>query len=309
MENNKYNVIILNTEISEPIVAKMASLFKISAEQSKNILQKKLFIIKKETDKVTAEKFHKAITAAGVNCKIEEIIDEEDTELPTIEVMQSNTKVKPLTDITRQKIEPLHSEQVDLSLEARPIKKDSSIEEKVFENIDPDNFCPDCGTIRASADSICVHCDYNPQELKRKRTKTIAIWAIIIIIVLTIITAAGLPFYQRYAKRMQVIDDLKLAFNARNEVTDFINKTNFWPNQNIDAGLEKQISNRSIKSVIVGNKSVITVIIRAQVLDGEEKTLVLTPNILKGQIVWNCVNGTLPEEFRPDICIKRNPVE
>ena len=93
-----------------------------------------------------------------------------------------------------------------------------------------------------------------------------------------------------------------LAYDTRNTVTDFILKTNFWPNQNIDAGLDKQISNQTLKSVTVGENATITVVFRAEALDDEEQTLIFSPHTLKGRIVWNCLKGTLKEEFRPELC-------
>jgi len=301
MDNKKYNVTILQTQASEPVTAQLAKLFKISAGKARQILQKESFIIKKQTDKSTAEKFHKAISAAGVSCRIDEILDEEETALPVIEELETSAQGKPLTDITRPDITPLHNEHAKLTLAAGPAKKNTS-QDEIIENIDSANFCPDCGTIRASENSTCLHCGYDPETLKRNNTKAALIKVAIIIVILAIGAGIGFPFYQQYAKRIQIEEDLKLAFDTRNKVTEFIHQTNFWPNQNIDAGLDKQINNQSIKSVIVGEGAVITVVIRAQVLDGEEQTLILTPNILKGRIVWNCLKGTLKEEFRPEVC-------
>ncbi|MCW9047662.1 MAG: pilin [Gammaproteobacteria bacterium] len=310
MDNKKYNVTILQTPVSEPVTTQLSKLFKISADKSQQILQKDSFIIKKQTDKITAEKFHKAITAAGVNCQIDEIIAEAETALPEIEEIENTAKVKPLTDITRPDITPLHQENINLSLEdGVPEKNNSSSDPAKINDINPENFCPQCGTIRASADSTCIHCGYNPQELKKSKTKTTLISATIIILLLGIGIGIGFPFYQQYSKRAQIIEDLKLAFDTRNKVTEFIQKTNFWPNQNIDADLDKRISNRTLKSVVVGNNAIITATLYGHVIDGTEQTLIFTPNILKGRIVWNCLKGTLKEEFRPEICITRSQQE
>jgi len=307
MDNKKYNVTILQTQASESVTSEISKLFKIPSEKAQQILQKKSFIIKKQTDKNTAEKFYKAITAAGVNCQIDELIEEE-TALPEIEEIENIAKVKPLTDITQPDITPLHKENVNLSLEDGPLKKnDQTDEEQKINDISPENFCPECGTIRASENSICIHCGYDPQELKKNNTKTILIRTAIIILLLVIGLGIGFPFYQQYAKRTQIKEDLTLAFETRNKVTEFIQKTNFWPNQNIDADLDKRISNRTLKSVIVGNNAVITATIYGHATDGTEQTLIFTPNILKGRIVWNCLKGTLKEEFRPEICITHNP--
>ena len=266
MDSKNYNVILeKNTNPVEGTAEKLAGLFKIPLEKAQAILQKDGFAIKKQTDKATAKKFHKAIITTGANCRIEEIIEEEEeTALPTIEEVVSTKEAKPLTDITRPDISPLHSKQEDLSLESRPVEKakEDQKEDKVIEDIKPENFCPECGTIRASADSICIHCGYDPEDLKSTTSKVKLINLAIVILILVAGGFLGLPYYEQYAKRTQIETDLTLAFDTRNTVTEFIQKTNFWPNQNIDAGLPKLIENQSIESVLLGDNGVMTVTIR-----------------------------------------------
>jgi len=303
MNNKKYNVTLIQATdpVSNSTVTVLAKLFKISTDKAKKILHKKTFVIKKDTDKATAEKFHKAISAIGVNCEINEV--EEESALPEIEDVKSSTQGRPLIDITRPDVtSPLLNEQTDLTLADGPVEKTANKKKKPIDNVDPANFCPECGTIRASPDSQCVHCDYDPIEIKRSNTKSILIKMLIALIILGIAAIFAFPYYQQYTKKSQIHNDLKLAFDTRNQVTEFILQTNFWPNQNIDAGLEKNISNSSLKSVTVGNNAVITVVLRAEALSGHEQTLILIPNTLKGRIVWNCLGGSLQKAFRPDIC-------
>ncbi len=311
MGNKKYKVTILQTHTTEPNIKKFAKLFKITQQKAEEILAKPSFIIKKQTDKATADKYQKLITAAGVKNKIEEERSPLQSALPTIENVQTTAQVKPLLDITRQTIKPLQqSTPMNLSLvtQERPkpneaeVKVKEEAEKRAIKDIDPDNFCPNCGTIRAAPDSICNHCGYDPDKINHSNKKRVVIIASLFITVLAVLFLIGNPYYQQYTKRIQIAEDLKLAFDVRNKVSDFILKTNFWPNQNIDAGLEKNISNQSIKSVLIGENASITVTIKGQTLDGEDQTLILTPHTLKGRIVWNCRKGTLSEKFRPDIC-------
>lgn len=309
MDSKHYKVIIeKNPTPAQGTAEKLASLFKLPLEKAQAILQTDSFVIKKQTDKATAEKFHKAITAAGAVCRIEEIIEaEKETALPTIEEVVTTKEAQPLIDPTRPDILPLHSEQMDLSLEARPVEKAKTdqAEDKVIEDINPENFCPDCGTIRASADSICIHCGYDPEDIKSTFTKVKLINLVIVILILVAGGFLGLPYYQQYAKRAQIETDLNLAFDTRNTVTAFIQTTNFWPNQNIDAGLPKQIENQSIESIVLTENGVMTVTIRGEVLGGDSQTLIFTPNTLKGRVVWNCLKGTLVKEMRPEICLAK----
>ena len=310
MDNNHFKVIITKSDdTSGEIAQKIAGLFKISPDKAAGMLQQDEFVIKKQTDKPTAEKFHKAITNAGANCRIEETQTEEETELPTIQDIATPIDVKPLTDPTRTDIEPLQSKHLNFSLEERLAEKNTKDpnEQPQFKSIDSAHFCPECGTIRSGEDSACVHCGYDPAAIKSRNTKAALIKAGFGMGVLIVAAIIALPFYQQYEKQTQIQNDLTLAFDTRNKVTEFIQRTNFWPNQNIDAGLNKHISNRSLKSVVVGDNSIITVTIRANALQGSEQTLILTPNTLKGRVVWNCLGGTLQDEFRPEICRKHTP--
>lgn len=318
MDNNKnYKVIISHsTDPSGNIASKLASLFKTTPEKASAILQQDEFVIKKQTDKQTAEKFHKAISAAGANCRIEEIVAEEETELPTIEDIATPQDVKPLTDPTKSAIEPLASKPLNFSLEERVDKPDQpdGTEDDQFKSIAPENFCPECGTIRSSANAACVHCGYDPAQIKSQNTKTLITRTAIVGAILVIAVLIALPFYQQFSRVKQIQDDLKLAFDTRNSVTEFIKTTNFWPNQNIDASLPKSISNRSIESVVVGNKAVITITLKKQALEeldlnSNNRTLVFTPNTLKGRIVWNCLKGTLEKSLRPEICQKKDAID
>jgi len=314
MDNNNFKVIITKSDDNSGTVAeKIAALFKISTEKAAGILQQNEFVVKKQTDKLTAEKFHKAISSAGAKCRIEEIVLEEEAELPTIEEIATPVDVKPLTDPTKADIEPLQSKPLNFSLEEKPAQKtsDTPAEDPQFKSIDAAHFCPECGTIRSSEDSTCVHCGYDPLLIKSSNKKAALVKVTLGIIVFLVAAVIALPFYQQYTKQAQIQSDLLLAFDTRNKVTEFITKTNFWPNQNIDADLPKSISNQSIESIIVGSNAVITITLKKQALQAldlntNNRTLIFTPATLKGRIVWNCLKGTLEESLRPEICRKQD---
>lgn len=246
MNGKRYSVIIINNpaldaEQTSSLVTNLSKLFKVSEEKARGILQKDRFVIKQKIDQQTAEKYHRAITAAGANCRIEEEPDEEDTALPQIEEIKTQSAGIPLGDPTRPGSEFLDQRQGKLDLSMQPIEssRDKHGNNKVLDEIRAENFCPDCGTIRASSDSACVHCGYDPQAQKScgNRSRLIKLAALVIILL-----AAGflaLPYYQQFEQRRQLSNDLELAFETRNQVTEFISSTNFWPNQNIDAGLAK----------------------------------------------------------------------
>ncbi len=313
MNSEHYRVIIINkpaldADSSSTLAANLSKLFKVSEEKARSILQKDQFVIKQNIYKQTAEKYHRAITQAGADCRIEEEPTEEDSALPEIEEIKTQSAGIPLGDPTRPGADLLGQQQSKLDLSMQPIEssRDKNGNNKVLDEIKPENFCPDCGTIRASVDSVCVHCGYDPLAQKTSDKGKI-LKAVALIIILLAAGFLALPYYQQFEQRRQLSNDLELAFATRNQVTEFINTTSFWPNQNIDAGLEKNISNASIKSIEISDNALITVTLHASASDGTEHTLIFTPNTLKGRVVWNCLKGSLPMELRPDICRPQKP--
>jgi Tfp pilus assembly major pilin PilA len=314
MNSERYRVIIINNpaldaDSTSTLATNLSKLFKVPEEKTRSILQKDQFVIKQNIDKQTAEKYHRAITQAGADCRIEEDLTEDDSALPEIEEVQTQSAGIPLGDPTRSGNEFLGQQQAKLDLSVQPMESatDKKGNNKTLDEIKVENFCPDCGTIRASSDSACVHCGYDPLEEKKAGKNRILIKAAALIIILLAAGFLALPYYQQFEQRRQLSNDLELAFATRNQVTEFINATNFWPNQNIDAGLEKNISNRSISSIQISDNAVMTVTLRASAAGGSEHTLIFTPNTLKGRVVWNCLKGSLPLELRPDICRPKQP--
>jgi|GEM_PF-1735464 len=309
MNNKRYSVIIINNpaldaERTSSLVNNLSKLFKVSEEKARSILQKEQLVIKQNIDRQTAEKYHRAITGAGANCRIEQQLMEDDSALPEIEEVKTQSTGIPLGDPTRPGAEFLDQRQTRLDLSMQPVESssDKNGTNKVLNEIRPENFCPDCGTIRASSDSVCVHCGYDPLAKKTHGKGGRLLKAAALIIILLAAGFLALPYYQQFDQRRQLSNDLELAFATRNQITEFINATNFWPNQNIDAGLAKNISNRSIKSIEISNNAVMTVTLRASASGDIEHTLIFTPNTLKGRVVWNCLKGSLPLELRPEIC-------
>ena len=306
-EKNTYNVVISNSAddtTEKTIVAqKLATLFKTSEDKARQLLSKPEVTIKKDLDKATAEKYHAAISKTGANCRI--INTAADDVLPDI-----IEPVKPDTEgLIRQAPQPAqtHSTQdTELKILDKEQQDEKTTREKLsaFENANAAAHCPECGTIRSSGDAVCLHCGYDPASIKKDRSglkKTIS-YAAVILIVLAIAMFAGQPFYQQYAQQQKIKNGLQLAIDTRNTITQFILKTNFWPNQNIDAGLAEHISNDVIASIKITGNGAFTVTLHEHVLNMSGQTLIFTPQSLQGKLVWNCTRGTLANDYRPDIC-------
>ncbi|HEY9050571.1 MAG TPA: pilin, partial [Gammaproteobacteria bacterium] len=206
---------------------------------------------------------------------------------------------------------PKKIRDVELAMVEREQKQEKQTRERLssLQNFQEQAFCPECGTIRSDENTVCLHCGYDPIAKNKSAStfKKLAYIIIAIVIFIAVILFAGLPYYQQFALKGKIENGLQLAFDTRNQVTEFIERTNFWPNQNIDANLPKSISNDVIESIVIGEKSVITITLRSDIIGNTpDQTIIFTPNILKGRMVWNCTQGTLSNEYRPKICKKTN---
>ncbi len=317
---SKYKVVLLNQLNNNmdraQVIKNLATLFKSTESKIEKILSKPETTIKKDINKDIAEKFYVAIRKAGATCSLVEIETDNNFELPDIHTdipeVKSPSRTAEYKDPTLQEIPPQQSEKnSQLGLEEKepdkPQEKQSEIKPENFTNINEDRYCPECGTIKATADSACVHCGYDPISIqlteKKARIKKIVSIALVFIV---IILGTGIPAFNYFSQQMKLEKGLSLAFETRNHITEFIEKTGFWPNQNIDAELAETIGNDVIESIVIGNNAIITVTIRASITGSQKQTLIFTPKTMKGKIVWNCLNGTLENRLRPDTC---KPVE
>ena len=71
------------------------------------------------------------------------------------------------------------------------------------------------------------------------------------VIILGILAAIAIPAYQDYIVRAKVAANMPFVEQQLSKVAEKIQQVGFYPNQNLDAGLPKEISNADIKSVVV----------------------------------------------------------
>lgn len=310
MDNNSFQVAITNQLNPEQdrnqITARLATLFKIDTQKAAQLLVKPRTVIKDNLDEATARKYLAAIQQTGAPC---ELINKNDAvDLPQIVEPPKTESVAPQARAGTRVSTPTQQEPT-LSLVAREVKLEKETREKLstLEHASEATLCPDCGTIRGSVDAICLHCGYNPFEIESPRgsfgLKKIILLSSILLLLVTVVTFLGLPYYHTYAAHQKISQDLELAFDTRNKVSEFISVTGFFPNQNIDANLPKSISNDTIESIVVGDNGVITVSLRAEAIqEPESQTLVFAPRAVKGVIAWNCLGGSLRMDLRPEVC-------
>lgn len=311
MTNKNTYKVILSNQLEQDVdradvIKNLAQLFKISEDKASHLFSKNETVIKQDVDEATAKKYQLAISKTGAQSRIVNTAAEDELDLPVIAESVKKLDEKNLSR-TPNRLGLDHAlgrvGQVDV---ARQHKQTEEL--KVLDNFTEQSYCPECGTIRDAKSSLCHHCGYDPTVKKRIVNVDLfkqAAKVLLVMIMLLLIVYATWPFYKQYQHKQQVLEGLDLAFETRNSITQFIQNNNFFPNQNIDANLPKRINNEIIESIIIGENAVFTVTLRPDVLmPPGSYTLIFEPKTLRGKLVWNCMQGTLPNEYRPIDCQK-----
>ena len=314
MHKNNFQIIITNhtkpDQDKNLITKKLAALFKIDEQKAAQFLLKPQTLIKDNLDEATANKYLAAINQTGADCKIiNKAEPETDTEdLPQIVELPKPDPVAPTSrGTTRSNL--ITQTEPELSLIARDAINEKETRKKLasMQNASSETLCPECGTIRGSVDALCMHCGYNPAQAeyydKSPARKKTMLYAGAIILVLAVALALGFPSLQKMLADNKVKEDLQLAFDTRNQVTEFIERTGFFPNQNMDANLPDSIQNESIESITLSDNGTMTVTLRATAINAStSQTLLFKPKRINNVMAWNCMEGTLRKQLRPELC-------
>jgi len=123
-----------------------------------------------------------------------------------------------------------------------------------------------------------------------------------IIAFIGILAAIALPAYQDYTFRAKVHEGIIFSQPVRNDVEDFMSRVGFIPSSNLDANLPQDISNEVVESVMVSTGGSVVVTYRPFSSNQEAYNIIFTPSVGGGEIEWSCLQGTMPEKYRPSDC-------
>ena len=124
-----------------------------------------------------------------------------------------------------------------------------------------------------------------------------------VVAIISILLLVALPAYQQYQARSRVSEALYMFDENRTGVEEYYYAADGWPANNSEAGLSAPtaFSTDNVVQLAVGAGGTITVTMRPYPLAG--KTIVWTPSVQNGSVVWDCTQGgTVPTSYRPGIC-------
>ena len=129
----------------------------------------------------------------------------------------------------------------------------------------------------------------------------------IVVAIIGILAAVGIPQYQNYTARAQAAEGLSLLSGAKTAVAEYVTANGSFPASNSDAGLSDAtaISGQYVKSVAVtkdGDEGVITATFNTGINENiEDKTMMLTASNAGGSVTFECTT-TIYESYAPKDC-------
>lgn len=147
-------------------------------------------------------------------------------------------------------------------------------------------------------------------QLKNTKGFTL-IELMIVVAIVGILAAVGLPAYQDYTIRAQVTEGLTLADGLKTPVSEAYQNTGTLPATNADANIQGTVDGQYVSSVAVGANGVITATFSNAgtykanaAING--KAITLKPDVSSGgSIKWTCeapTSGGVDSKYLPKTC-------
>lgn len=144
------------------------------------------------------------------------------------------------------------------------------------------------------------------KELKmRSRMKGFTLLEMMLVIaIIGVMATLAIPAYQDYLVRARVMEGLQMSMPARMAVNEVYMSTHDFPVSQQAATYQSPEPSKNIENIsIASGTGVITISYTQQAGGG---TLVLTPSVKNdGQLTWDCQQGSLPDKFKPSICMEK----
>lgn len=140
----------------------------------------------------------------------------------------------------------------------------------------------------------------NMHAMKHQKGFTL-IELMIVVAIIGILAAIALPAYQDYTRRAHVSEGLTLASGVKTTVAEHRSSMGVFPANAAAAGLPAatEINGNAVTSVGVEDGTGVITITYNERVGTAGQTLVFTPALTDGRIMFNCTGGTVQRRILP----------
>lgn len=130
----------------------------------------------------------------------------------------------------------------------------------------------------------------------------IVVSVIFFVAIVGILAAIAIPTYQDYTIRAKVMGAMVVGGQAKQHVEQYVINKQSWPENNAEVALPDIGNEKYVEALSVGSGGTITMRLSKDTGLASGKTIVLSPRIDGGKLIWSCDGGTLAEKYRPQEC-------
>lgn len=126
---------------------------------------------------------------------------------------------------------------------------------------------------------------------------------LVTVVIIGILAAVAIPAYQDYVERARFETAYSSAQEVKNKVNEYVVANNEWPQSLQSLGYANDVINDAANNIQIGVYS--DGVVGANVgmgESGEEKYVVLKPEVIEGDITWTCYGENVLASYLPAPC-------
>ena len=298
----------------------IAKRFQLDDAKLRQVMSGRKVALRINLDQQRAFALQAELEAAGLVTRIETMQPPAGTGAPAPDRAPSTARFEVDDPAIRRAPKPVAPADVDGHASARIQTKAAVLKDEVPEAPAPvvaadPLACPACRRPVAARALHCRWCGQRLQSGSRLWLWMLAIPGALVLLVLPLILWWQLPNLAGLGDMINSTSELSTAEQVaqgqaeaqqiQEQIREFVQRTNFWPNSTLDAGLgePEDLASEVLARVDIGANSLITIHFRPELPEIGGTSLAFVPEKgADGLPRWHCRGGSLPAEWRPPEC-------